>query len=171
MRPIDVADEHAEDSEAETIEEDNIIQLRIEELEKELQYSKAETANAIQRAARDKSEALRYGGSSLARRVINSVELLSKAIQASEGEDGAESVIEGVKLTLDGLKSSLEAEGIIEIEALKSPFDPTSMEAIATVACPEGEEPGNVIQVVERGYRMHDRVLRAARVIVAEGDS
>ena len=45
------------------------------------------------------------------------------------------------------------------------------MEAIATVACPEGEEPGNVIQVVERGYRMHDRILRAARVIVAEGDS
>ena len=114
---------------------------------------------------------MRYGGSSLARRVINSVELLSKAIQASEGEDGAESVIEGVRLTLDGLKSSLEAEGIIEIEALKSPYDPTCMEAIATVACPEGEEPGNVIQVVERGYRMHDRILRAARVIVAEGDS
>ena len=138
---MDVADEHSEDSDIESTEEDNNIQQRIEELEKELQYSKAETANAMQRAARDKSEALRYGGSSLARRVINSVELLSKAIHASEGEDGAESVIEGVRLTLDGLKSSLEAEGIIEIEALKSPFDPTCMEAIATVACPEGEEP------------------------------
>ena len=171
MQPVDVADEHSEDSEVESIEDDNIIQQRIEELEKELQYSKAETANAMQRAARDKSEALRYGASSLARRVINSVELLSKAIHASEGEDGADSVIEGVRLTLDGLKSSLEAEGIIEIEAIRSPFDPTCMEAIATVACPEGEEPGYVIQVVERGYRMHDRILRAARVIVAEGDS
>ena len=113
-----VEDGHSEDSDIESTEEDNNIQQRIEELEKELQYSKAETANAIQRAARDKSEALRYGGSSLARRGINSVELLSKAIHASEGEDGAESVIEGVRLTLDGLKSSLEAEGIIEIEAL-----------------------------------------------------
>ena len=90
MQPVDVADEHSEDSEVESIEDDNIIQQRIEELEKELQYSKAETANAMQRAARDKSEALRYGASSLARRVINSVELLSKAIHASEGEDGAE---------------------------------------------------------------------------------
>ena len=45
------------------------------------------------------------------------------------------------------------------------------MEAIATVPCPEGEESGNVIEVVESGYRMHDRILRAARVVVAEGDS
>ena len=44
------------------------------------------------------------------------------------------------------------------------------MEAIAIVPCPDGEKPGNVIEVVEEGYRMHDRILRATRVIVAEGD-
>ena len=45
------------------------------------------------------------------------------------------------------------------------------MEAIATVPCPEGKEPGSVIEVIESGYRMHDRILRASRVIVAEGES
>tara|TARA_B100001123_G_C15341180_1_gene1034986 strand:+ start:3271 stop:3777 length:507 start_codon:yes stop_codon:yes gene_type:complete len=146
------------------------LKARVEELEKELQYSKAETANAVQRAARDRSEALKYGGSSLARRLIHAVDLLGKAVEASDEGDGAESVIEGVRLTLDGLRSSLEAEGITQIEALGSSFDPTCMEAIAIVPCPDGEKPGNVIEVVEEGYRMHDRILRATRVIVAEGD-
>jgi len=98
------------------------------------------------------------------------IDHLSKAINASEGENGAESVIEGVRLTLDGLRSSLEAEGISEIEALGEKFDPTCMEAIATVPCPEEGEPGSVIEVIETGYRMHDRILRASRVIVAEGN-
>ena len=46
----------------------------------------------------------------------------------------------------------------------------TAMEAIATVPAPEGCEPGSIIEVVEVGYMYHDRVLRAARVIVAEGE-
>jgi molecular chaperone GrpE len=45
------------------------------------------------------------------------------------------------------------------------------MEAIATVPCPEGKNPGSVIEVIETGYRMHDRILRASKVVVAEGDS
>jgi molecular chaperone GrpE (heat shock protein) len=45
------------------------------------------------------------------------------------------------------------------------------MEAIATVPCIEGQEPGSVIEVIESGYRMHERILRASRVIVSEGDS
>ena len=150
-------------------EEPNL-ESRVSELEKEIQYAKAETANVIQRASRDRSKALKYGGASLARRLIPTIDHLSKAVDASEG-DGLESIIEGVKLTLDGIKSSLEAEGISQIEALGKQFDPTCMEAIATVPCPEGEEPGSVIEVIESGYRMHDRILRASRVIVAEGDS
>ncbi len=153
-----------------SVPEEPDLESRISDLEKEIQYAKAETANVIQRAARDRSEALKYGGASLARRLIPTIDHLSKAVDASEG-DGLESIIEGVKLTLDGIKSSLEAEGISQIEALGKQFDPTCMEAIATVPCPEGEEPGSVIEVIESGYRMHDRILRASRVIVAEGDS
>jgi molecular chaperone GrpE len=113
----------------------------------------------------------KYGGASLARRLIPAVDYLSKAVDASEGGDESESVIEGVRLTLDGIKSSLEAEGISQIDALGKKFDPTCMDAIATVPCPEGEEPGRVIEVIESGYRMHDRILRASRVIVAEDDT
>ena len=154
-----------------SVTEEPDLESRVSELEKEIQYAKAETANVIQRAARDRSEVIKYGSASLARRLIPTIDHLSKAVDASEGGDGLESVIEGVKLTLHGIKSSLEAEGISQIEALGKKFDPTCMEAIATVPCPEGEESGSVIEVIESGYRMHDRILRASRVIVAEGDS
>ena len=144
---------------------------RVSELEEELQYAKAETVNIAQRAARDRSEALKYGGASLARRIIPAIDYLSKALEATEAGEGTDSVIAGVRLTLDGLRSSLESEGINEVQALGNDFDPTCMEAIATVPCPEGENPGSVIEVIETGYRMHDRILRASKVIVAEGDS
>ena len=145
------------------------LKARVEELEKELQYSKAETANAVQRAARDRSEALKYGGSSLARRLIHAVDLLGKAVEASDEGDGAESVIEGVRLTLEGARAAMESEGVVKIE-VGSAFDPTTMEAIATVPVSDGGKPGSVIEIVEVGYMYHDRILRAARVIVAEDE-
>ena len=95
------------------------------------------------------------------------VDVLAKAVEASEGSD---SVTEGVRLTLEGIKAALDAEGIVQIEAMGNSFDPTCMEAIATIPCPKDCQPGSVIEVIEQGYRMHDRILRAARVVVAEGD-
>ena len=171
FQPNDVAEEAPDDETEALAPEEPDFETRISELEKEIQYAKAETANAVQRGARDRSEAQKYGSASLARRLIPAVDHLSKAVDASDGVEGSESVIEGVRLTLDGIKASLEAEGISQIEALGKIFDPTCMEAIATVPCPEGGKPGSVIEEIESGYRMHDRILRASRVIVAEGDS
>ena len=71
-------------------------------------------------------------------------------------------------MTLSKLKSALSAEGIVRIETEDEKFDPTKMEAIATIPSGEEIEPGSIIEVVEVGYMYHDRVLRAARVIVAE---
>ena len=171
LRPNVVAEESDDGGTEEPPTEEVDLEARVSELEEELQYAKAESANIAQRAARDRSEALKYGSASLARRLIPAVEHLSKALEATEVSEGRESVITGARLTLDGLKSSLESEGITEIPALGNEFDPTCMEAIATVPCPEDANPGSVIEVIETGYRMHDRILRASKVIVAEGDS
>ena len=160
----------ADDKEAidgtDTVESENP-QERIEELLKDLQYAKAETANVRQRGLRDKSEAIRYGASSLANRIIPCIDNLEMALGNSESDN--ENIMEGVKMTLSSLKSALLAEGIVRIETDEMEFDPAKMEAIATVPSQEGIQPGSVIEVIEVGYMYHDRVLRAARVIVAEG--
>ena len=158
----------------ETVEQDEgsdsieDLEARVAELEKELQYSAAEMVNVRQRAAKERSEALRYGGMSMALRMLRLVDSLEKALEATNGDD-SDALSEGVRLTLEGAKSALEAEGVSQIE-VESSFDPTMMEAIATVPVPEGSGPGSVIEVIEVGYMYHDRVLRAARVIVAEGE-
>ena len=82
---MDVADEHSEDSEVESTKDDNN-SAKNRRIGEGTSVFQGRDRKCHARAARDKSEALRYGGSSLARRVINSVELLSKAIHASEGE-------------------------------------------------------------------------------------
>ena len=144
------------------------LENRVAELEKELQYSAAEMVNVRQRAAKERSEAMRYGGMSMALRMLPLVDSLEKALAASDGE-GFEALGEGVRLTLEGARAALGAEGVSQID-VESSFDPTKMEAIATVPVPEGAVAGSVIEVVEVGYMYHDRVLRAARVIVAEGE-
>tara|TARA_B100001029_G_C14957609_1_gene392512 strand:+ start:134 stop:634 length:501 start_codon:yes stop_codon:yes gene_type:complete len=155
-----------------SVEQEQDLEGRLKDLEKELQYAKAEIANVGQRAARDRAESLRYGGASLARRIIPIFDLLEKAVAVSDLEEGAnESITGGVKLTLENLRISFEGEGITEIEALGKEFDPTCMEAIATIPCPDDKEPGTVVEVIESGFRMHERILRASKVVVAEGDS
>ena len=168
----DVTDEPVESNEEGVLEEEvdpiAALEARVEELERELQYSAAEMVNVRQRAARDRSDAIRYGGMSLALRMLPLLDSLEKALGAGEGDD-SHSLSEGVRLTLEGARAALESEGVIKIE-VGSAFDPTTMEAIATIPVPEGEKPGSVIEIVEVGYMYHDRILRAARVIVAEDE-
>ena len=161
----------AEDFEDDIEETEPDIESKLEEMEKELQYARAEIANTRQRAIKDRSEAIRYGGSSLAKRIIPTTENLTKALSAAEQIDDNNTVSEGIKLTLEGIFSALEAEGISKIEALGQRFDPTCMEAIATIPPKEGFSSGEVCEVIENGYKMHERVLTAAKVIVTEGDA
>ncbi|SVA15859.1 uncharacterized protein METZ01_LOCUS68713, partial [marine metagenome] len=154
-----------EDTEADPVE---VLESKVAELEEELQYSAAEMVNTRQRAARERSEAMRYGGMSMALKMLPLLDSLEKALDASEGDD-SDGLREGVRLTFEGAKAALKAEGVTKIE-VDSTFDPTNMEAIATVPAPDGSEPGTVVEVVEVGYMYHDRVLRAARVIVAEDE-
>ena len=156
-------DEGKEEDSTQSLEE------RILELEKELQYSAAEIINTRQRLMRDKNEALKYGSANLASKIIPIIDSLARAVESSGKDKNSESIVEGVKLISENITLALNNEGIEKIEIVENSFDPTTMEAIASIPCPEGEEPGKIVQVIEDGYKLHDRVLRAAKVIVYEG--
>ena len=156
-------DEGKEEDSTQSLEE------RILELEKELQYSAAEIINTRQRLMRDKNEALKYGSANLASKIIPIIDSLARAVESSGKDKNSESIVEGVKLIMENITLALNNEGIVKIEIVENSFDPTTMEAIASIPCPDGEEPGKIVQVIEDGYKLHDRVLRAAKVIVYEG--
>ncbi|MAZ23872.1 MAG: nucleotide exchange factor GrpE [Euryarchaeota archaeon] len=143
------------------------MEAEISRLEKELQYSAAEMANIRQRSARDKSDAVKYGASSLSRKILPLIGSLEKAV-SNVDDAKSDAFLNGLKMTLEGFRAALNSEGVTHIDAVGKVFDPTCMEAIATVPAIDGIEPGGVVEVVEEGYMLHERVLRAARVIVAE---
>ena len=89
---------------------------------------------------------------------------LERTLEAAAKHEEA-ALVDGVKLVEQSLRKALRKEGLVEIDA-DGPFDPHVHEALLTQA-QDGAEPGTVLQVVQRGYRIGDRVLRPAKVIVA----
>jgi molecular chaperone GrpE len=91
---------------------------------------------------------------------------LGRALEAAEHHEEAK-VLEGVRMTRDALVAVLASEGVEEIPT-DGGFDPHVHEALAATPGGEGVESGTVLQVVQRGYRLGDTVVRPARVVVAE---
>lgn len=138
----------------------------IESLERDLQYARAEIANIRSRASRERADLIRYSSSQLGLRMLDVLRSLELAIESSK--DSADSTLEGVRLTAESMRSALSSEGIVEIGIEDGVFDPSRMEAIAAIPAPDDVDSGSVLQIIETGYMIHDRVLRPAKVVVSE---
>lgn len=126
---------------------------------------RAELENFKRRSIRDRSEALRYAAEPLARDVVALVDNLERAVDHARSSGDESPVTAGVELVLKAAVETLQRHGVARIEAIGQAFDPAVHEAIAQVS---SDAPVN--QVVEQflpGYRMHDRLLRAAQVAVS----
>lgn len=127
----------------------------------------AESENLKKRLQREKSEAIRFANESLIRDVLGIVDNLDRAIEHAVLGGNGQSVVEGVQLTLRLFRDVLERYGVKEIEvAAGARFDPAIHEA-ADVESGTGQPANTVIRQQAKGYRLHDRLLRAAQVVVA----
>ena len=152
--------------EIEIIDPIKVLESKVEELEKEKQYSAADMVNLRQRYARERNALVKYSSLNLASKILPVLDNLEKAISIENSE--SEKFLEGVNMTLNALKNVLENEGVEKIEALDQVFNPSFMEAIAVIPVPEGKEKGTVVEIIEHGYMFHERVLRPVKVIVSD---
>ena len=136
-----------------------------EEVLDDLRRVAADFDNYRKRVAREQSQLLARSGERVVAKLLPVLDDLERALDAAEHHEEAK-VLEGVRMTKDALAAVLASEGVEEIPA-EGPFDPHVHEALMTQPA-EGVEPGHVVQVVTRGYRIGDAVLRPARVVVAE---
>ena len=125
----------------------------------------ADFDNYRKRAARDQLAFVARAGERLVVKLLPVLDDLGRALEAVEQHEEAK-VLDGVRMTRDALAAVLVSEGVEEIE-VSGTFDPHLHEALMTQPA-EGVESGVVLQVVQRGYRIGDSVLRPARVVVAE---
>ena len=129
------------------------------------QRVQADFENYRKRAAREQERLVAHAHERLVRELLPILDDLERAVEAAERHEEAQ-LVEGVKLVEQSLRNALRKEGLVEIET-DGAFDPHVHEALLTQPSDDAE-PGSVLEVVQRGYRVGDKVVRPARVIVAE---
>ena len=149
----------------EGVEQVELEALRVEneELIDTLQRVKAEFDNYRKRAARDQESLVARAGERIVKELLPVLDDLERALEAAHAHEEAK-LEEGVKLVHRQLEQILEREGLAPV-ATDGKFDPHVHEALSTQ--PSAAEEGAVIEVLQKGYRLGDRVLRPARVVVA----
>ena len=129
----------------------------------------AEFENFRRRGLKEREESFKFGSQNLVKDLLPTVDNLERAIDHAKGSNDSnlEGILQGVELVLGELKGVLGRHGVSATEAQDQLFDPQVHEAVGQV--PDASKPPNtVIEVLEKGYQLHDRMLRPARVIVSK---
>ena len=130
-----------------------------------VQRVQADFENYRKRSVREQERLVAHAHERLVRELLPVLDDLERALEAAERHEEAQ-LVEGVKLVERSLRASLAKEGLAEIDT-DGPFDPHVHEALLTQPS-DASVSGSILEVVQRGYRFGDRVVRPARVIVAE---
>jgi molecular chaperone GrpE len=158
----DVADELAAQSQQDRLADE------LTEAQGRVLRAQAELDNFRKRSRREIEDSKRYATIALIRDLLPVIDNLDRALAAAEKDEAADGLLEGVRMVATQLQTVLTQHNCSVIEAEGQPFDPMLHEAIQEM--PNDEIPsGHVAMVHQVGYRLHDRVVRPAQVIVSKG--
>ena len=165
-------DNEVEPQVAEIEDVEELKQAMAEEKEKAENYlanwqrAQADFMNYKRRSEQDKEEIRKFANSVLMLSLLPILGDLERAFASMPPDIAKLSWVDGIRLIERNLRASLEAQGLSSIEAVGEPFDPRFHEAVRQ---DKGKE-GIVIEEVEKGYRLHDRVIRPSRVVLGNGE-
>ncbi len=164
--PDDDAAVQSEESHAAT-EPTQSLEAQGKDAEDRVLRIQAELENFRKRSRREYEDAQRYREIDLLRDLLPVLDNVLRAIEAAEKTADVESLKAGFKMTAQQIEKVLDAHGCKTIETIGESFDPAVHDAILQQAVPDAA-PGTIVGVASRGYRLHDRVVRPAQVIVAK---
>ena len=124
----------------------------------------ADFENYRKRAQREMDDARKYGIERLLRDLLPVIDNLDRALQHAEGN--TDPVIEGVRMVAKQVREVLAIYGVLAFSSVGEPFDPERHEAVAQVQT-DTHPPGSIMEEMLKGYKIHERLLRAAQVVVA----
>ncbi len=142
------------------------LRAEIAELKDKLARARAELVNTQRRMTNERAEALRYALAGFVRELLPALDDLARTIEAAQSAEGKEGIVAGAKLIYENMQKLLAAHQVEPIEALGKAFDPTQHEAMMQQESAD-VPPNTVLTEVLRGYRLHERVIRPAKVIVS----
>lgn len=142
----------------------------LEEAKQQILYAQAEIQNVRRRAEKEVQDAHAYAATKFARDVLSVADNLGRALDAIPAamreDDAAKGLVVGLEATMRELAAVFERNGIVRIEAMGQPLDPNRHQAM--IELPSEEAPGTIVQEMQPGYMLKDRLLRPAMVAVAK---
>ena len=128
----------------------------------------AEFDNYRKRTMREKADLIKTGGEGALKNLLPIIDDFERALQNVRAAEDVEAVKEGVDLIFGKFMGYLSQQGVKPIEAIGKPFDTEEFEAISTIPAPELDMKGKVLDCVQTGYTLFDKVIRHAKVVVGE---
>ena len=128
----------------------------------------AEFDNYRKRTLKEKMDLTKYAEEDVLKGILKVVDDMERAINNMDSAPDMNAVKEGVELIYKKFKSFLETRGLKEVEAMHQELDTDKHEAVAKFAAPSEDLKGKIIDVVEKGYYLHDKIIRYAKVVIGE---
>jgi molecular chaperone GrpE len=165
---------HLEEDKREKFKEIEELKRKLEEKENEVKehYDRllrmaADFDNYKKRAAREKEEWTKFANEDLIKGILPFIDNLERAVNHSEKTKDFQSLVEGIKLTVQQLLNTLNKFGVSPIESLGKPFNPAVHQAMLLVETDQ-HEPNQVVEEFQKGYLLNERLLRPATVSVSK---
>lgn len=160
--------------EEEVVEADTL-ENKVSELEDQLAKEKkeylflmAEFDNFRKRTLKEKSEIIKNAGENVLKGLLPVMDDFERGIKAAESSEDSTSIKEGMLLIYNKLKKYLSQNGVKEFDPSDDTFDADRHEAISVVPVPDESKKGKILDTVEKGYMINDKVLRHAKVVVGQ---
>ena len=144
------------------------LEQQLEKEKKEYLFLMAEFDNFRKRTLKEKSEIIKNAGENVLKGLLPIMDDFERGIKAAENTPEAESMKEGINLIYNKLKKYLNQNGVKEIDPSDDTFDTEKHEAISVVPVPDEDKKGKILDTVEKGYTINDKVLRHAKVVVGQ---
>lgn len=176
----EAVNEEAQQTENETAEAEEVdekaqleakvadLELQLEKEKKEYLFLMAEFDNFRKRTMKEKVEIIKNAAEKAMKDILPVIDDFERALQAMNDQKDVQGLKEGVELIYNKFIKYLEANGVKAIESDKAEFDTELHEAVANFPTPEEELKGKVIDTVQKGYKINDKVLRHAKVVVGQ---
>lgn len=144
------------------------LKAKNEELSDNLLRTQAELQNMNKRHSKEVAGILKYDGQKLATEILPVIDNLERALSVEADDDASKQLKKGIEMVQQHMVKALENNHVTAIDNAGEKFDPTFSQAVQTVPADDKHEKDTVVQVLQKGYKLEDRVLRPAMVVVAQ---
>src|SRR5690554_3990385 len=163
-------------TEGETVDMDNSdsqneieqLQMKYDELNDSFLRLNAEFDNFRKRTIKEKAEIIKSGGERVLLNIISLVDDFERALDSLHQSEDKDAMLEGMDLIYSKFISFLKQNGVEEIESVGMPFDADTFEAVTTVPAQDESQIGKVIDCIQKGYKLNDKIIRFPKVVVGE---